>query len=106
MLCMFIIYYMFGTLGDYLFGGKIFVNDIKLIVNPNVDPLYTLMNMNDLLASFITLFALMIVNNWFVIVETFTVVTSNYYWFYFILYYVICANLMITIIVAFVLDMY
>jgi len=76
---MFIVYYFFATLGDYLFGGLIFVGDIRLLVNPNVDPLYTLMNMNDLLASFVTLFALMVVNNWFVVVETFTVVTSNNY---------------------------
>ena len=64
------------------------------------------MNMNDLLAAFVTLFALMVVNNWFVVVETFTVLAGNSYRFYFIVYYIVCANLMITIIVAFVLDMY
>jgi len=62
-----------------MFGGLIQVNDIRLLSNPNVDPLYTLMNMNDLLASFVTLFALMVVNNWYVIVETFTVVTNTGY---------------------------
>lgn len=89
-----------------MFGGQIRTTDLWLLSNPNVDPLYTLMNMNDLFASFVTLFALMVVNNWYVIVETFTVVTNNHYWFYFIIYYIVAANLMITIIVAFVLDMY
>jgi hypothetical protein len=28
MLCMFIIYYVFAALGDYLFGGIVKVNDI------------------------------------------------------------------------------
>jgi len=103
---MFIVYYIFAMVGDNLFGGLIQVNDIRLLSNPNVDPLYTLMNMNDLAASFVTLFALMVVNNWYVIVETFTVVTNEKYWFFFIAYYIVCANLMITIVISFVLDMY
>ena len=66
------------------------------------------MNMNDLVAAMITLFALMVVNNWFVIVYTFTALkpNGNYYRWYFVAWYIICANLMITIVVAFVLDMY
>lgn len=79
MMCMFIVYYVFAVLGDYLFGGLIKVNDVRLLSNPNVDPLYVLMNMNDLVAAFVTLFALMVVNNWFVVVETFTVLAGNGY---------------------------
>jgi len=106
MVCMYLIYYVFAMAGDYLFGGLVKVNDVWLLSNPTFDPLYTVMNMNDLVSSMVTLFALMVVNNWFVIAETFTIVTNNNYWFYFIAFYIVAANLMITIIVAFVLDMY
>lgn len=109
MLVIFIIYYIWAQVGDFIFGGKVFYGNMDLLTNPNVDQLYYLMNMNDLAASFITLFALMVVNNWFVIVLTFTAVlgdNGNYYRWYFILFYIVCVNIILNIIVAFVLDTY
>ena len=63
-----VIYYAFAMIGMYLFGGKITKNNPKVINDNNIPDYYDLMNFNDLISSFVTLFALMIVNNWMVIV--------------------------------------
>jgi hypothetical protein len=106
MLVIFTVYYVWAQVGIYIWGGLINNNQMELISNPNFDGLYTSMNMNDLVAGMITLFALMVVNNWFVVVETFTIIRNNYWRWYFILFYIVCVNLILNIVVAFVLDMY
>lgn len=74
LLTLFCIYYIWAMIGDRLFGGKVFNNNLLILSNTSVPDNFTLMNMNDFTASFITLFALMIVNNWFVVVGVYTVV--------------------------------
>jgi len=71
-----------------------------------------MMNFNDFLSAFITLFALMIVNNWLDIVEVFVdVMGSNgvqNHWvkWYFIGFYYFSVVVGINIVVAFAIDMY
>jgi hypothetical protein len=66
------------------------------------------MNFNDMFSAFYTMFALMIVNNWFVIVDIYIIENDNnslYRWFFVVFYYfavIIGSN----IFVAFILDMY
>mmetsp|Transcript_25701 Transcript_25701/g.39518 ORF Transcript_25701/g.39518 Transcript_25701/m.39518 type:complete len:126 (-) Transcript_25701:312-689(-) len=60
------IYYMFAMMGMLLFGGKI-QRDMPILANdPSIPTTYFLDNFNDLLSSFVTLFTLMVVNNWMV----------------------------------------
>ena len=65
------------------------------------------MNFNDLLSSFCTLFALMVVNNWMVITAMY-VETMNNAWYevYFGLFYYFSVVIGINIVVAFAIDMY
>jgi hypothetical protein len=66
------------------------------------------MNMNDLTASFITLFALMVVNNWYVTTAALEAAVGNNHharWFS-ITFYVICVIITLDIVVAFTIDMY
>ena len=66
------------------------------------------MNFNDFISSFITLFALMIVNNWMVIVEVYVDATEDAFgvkWFFFFFYY-FSVVIGINIVVAFSIDMY
>jgi len=63
---LFTIFWVFTLIGMYLFGGKVQKN-LEVISNDSSIPdNYHLMNFNDMLSAFITLFALMVVNNWMI----------------------------------------
>ena len=65
------------------------------------------MNFNDMLASMYTMFALMIVNNWFVIVDIYIIEMDNAaYRLYFVVFYYFAVIIGSNIFVAFILDMY
>ena len=82
-------------------------NSIEIISNPDLPNLYRLMNMNDMLTSFITLFAILVVNNFQVVVEVFTTVMDSPYpiWF-FVAFYFLSVVVLVEIVVALVIDMY
>lgn len=68
---------------------------------------YHLNNFNDFFSGLVTLFTLMVVNNWMVTVELLcTIKGSNFYRFYFILFYYFSVMIGINIIMAFILDVY
>lgn len=66
------------------------------------------MNFNDLISSFVTLWALMVVNNWMVIVQMMCAVKDydDTYRLYFIFFYYFSVVIGVNLFVAFVLDMY
>lgn len=100
--------YFFAIWGMYLFGG------LNYKGNPILDQLsavphnYYLNNFNDLPSSMLTLFNLLIVNNWWMILELYIAVYDNSYWvsIFFILYYYFSVLICFNLIVAFTLDKY
>uniref|UniRef100_A0A8C5B3V5 Two pore segment channel 1 n=1 Tax=Gadus morhua TaxID=8049 RepID=A0A8C5B3V5_GADMO len=64
---------------------------------------YHLNNFNNILSSFVTLFELMVVNNWYITMEGVTSMTSHWSRLYFMTFYIVTMVVM-TIIVAFILD--
>mmetsp|Transcript_13614 Transcript_13614/g.21303 ORF Transcript_13614/g.21303 Transcript_13614/m.21303 type:complete len:192 (+) Transcript_13614:1711-2286(+) len=102
-----IIYYLFALTGMLIFGGKIQKNMPAIMNDPSIPPTYFLDNFNDLASSFVTLFTLMVVNNWMVQVDMYvTVMGSPFYRFYFGFFYYFSVIIGINIVVAFTLDMY
>ena len=75
--------------------------------DPALPDNFVLMNMNDLISSFITLFALMVVNNWYVTTLSLTTGygSTSFRWFS-ITFYFFTVILSLNILLAFVLDMY
>jgi len=105
---LFVIFYIFGQFGNYFFGGLNYKGNVKVGNDPGVPQFYNLMNFNDFISSFITLFALMIVNNWLDIVEVYVDVSpwgKNVRWFFFFFYY-FSVIIGVNIVVAFSIDMY
>ena len=102
-----IIYYFFALLGMSLFGGLI-KRDMPVISGTDIPPTYHLDNFNDFFSAILTLFTLMVVNNWNVTVEMYVLVTGNNLWyrFYFIFFWYFSVIIGINIFVAFALDMY
>lgn len=102
-----IIYYLFAVAGMFMFGGKITRGMPVLERDPSIPSLYHLDNFNDLLSSIVTLFTLMVVNNWMVQVQMYTeVMGSDVYRIYFCLFYYFSVVIGINVVVAFAIDMY
>lgn len=62
------IFYVFAQIGMVMFGGKIKEDSTEIIADSSIPDNYYLINFNDLMSSYITLFILIVVNNWYVIV--------------------------------------
>ena len=63
-----LILYFFAETGMILYGGKVTMNSPQIIHDSGIPDNYYLVNFNDMFSSIITLFVLMVVNNWMVIV--------------------------------------
>lgn len=89
-----------------LFSGR--VHTYSLIDNPTIEPLFYLVNFNDFVGSYITLFTLMVVNNWWVTCNVYIVICNGKHWpvIYFIAFWVVTVCIMLNIVVAFVLEIY
>mmetsp|Transcript_66876 Transcript_66876/g.105802 ORF Transcript_66876/g.105802 Transcript_66876/m.105802 type:complete len:807 (+) Transcript_66876:95-2515(+) len=104
-LVLFVIFYLFAVVGQYLFGGLIFTTNPVLAGTNFAQAHFWSLNFNDLLSGFVTLFALMIVNNWYELAQGFMLVThSNLVSIYFVLFFVVCNLIVLNIVVALVLD--
>lgn len=113
MIVMMVMYYFFAIIGMELFSEY---NLRNCCVNTTVEDFfkysvngttaigyYYLNNFQDLLSSFVTLFELTVVNNWFIIMEAFASVTNQWSRIYFMLFYLF-TMVVLTIVVASVLE--
>ena len=101
------IFYLFGLIGQFMFGGKIRTDSPALLHNSGVPDNFSLMNFNDTGASNITLFSLIIVNNWYVIVDLCVSIKGGdiYYRYYFMIFYYFGVIIGLNILIAFSIDM-
>jgi two pore calcium channel protein len=67
---------------------------------------YIYNNFNDFPSGLVTLFELMVVNNWWVIAEMYVDVTSKWSRLFFALFYFLAVLIVLNLLVAFVLDMF
>ncbi|XP_054852779.1 two pore channel protein 1 isoform X2 [Eublepharis macularius] len=117
-LTLLIFYYCFAIIGMEFFSGKLYPNccnsstvaDAYRWVNRTVgnrtvveEGYYYLNNFDNVLNSFVTLFELTVVNDWYIIMEGVTSETSHWSRLYFMIFYIVTMVVM-TIIVAFILD--
>ncbi|XP_035299166.1 two pore calcium channel protein 1 isoform X2 [Cricetulus griseus] len=117
-LTLLIFYYSFAIVGMEFFNGRLYRNccnsstvaDAYRFINHTVDNktkiedgYYYLNNFDNILNSFVTLFELTVVNNWYIIMEGVTSQTSHWSRLYFMTFYIVTMVVM-TIIVAFILE--
>ena len=106
--------FFFAVLGNQLFGGVI-TRDRSgaVITREQADALaasafgqadYYANSFNDLLSGAVTLFELMVVNNWFIIVDGYSTVLGRPARLFFVLHYWLGVVVALNIIVAFVID--
>uniref|UniRef100_A0A8C8DZA5 Two pore segment channel 1 n=1 Tax=Oryzias sinensis TaxID=183150 RepID=A0A8C8DZA5_9TELE len=117
-LTLIIFYYSFAIVGMEFFAGVVYPNCCNTstvadsyrqinVTHGNTTVLeegyYYLNNFNNILRSFVTLFELTVVNNWYITMEGVTSMTSHWSRLYFMTFYIVTMVVM-TIIVAFILD--
>ncbi|XP_020505533.1 two pore channel protein 1 isoform X2 [Labrus bergylta] len=117
-LTLIIFYYSFAIVGMEFFADVIYPNccntstvaDSYRLINVTYgnktvleEGYYYLNNFNNILSSFVTLFELTVVNNWYITMEGVTSMTSHWSRLYFMTFYIVTMVVM-TIIVAFILD--
>lgn len=117
-LTLLIFYYSFAIVGMEFFCGILYPNCCNTSTVANAyrrvnhtvgnetqveDGFYYLNNFDHLLNSFVTLFELTVVNNWYIIMEGVTSQTSHWSRLYFMTFYIVTMVVM-TIIVAFILE--
>ncbi|KAL2095381.1 hypothetical protein ACEWY4_010100 [Coilia grayii] len=117
-LTLIIFYYSFAIVGMEFFAGVVYPNccntstvaDAYRQINVTIgnrtvlqEGYYYLNNFDNILSSFVTLFELTVVNNWYITMEGVTSQTSHWSRLYFMTFYIVTMVVM-TIIVAFILD--
>jgi two pore calcium channel protein 1 len=107
-----VVFYSFAILGVELFAGQSLMDCCK---NTELEPYYRsnssalptgfyyLNNFDNLLISYVTLFQLMVANNWHIIMGGYAQVYTEWSRLYFMTFYII-TMVVITIVVAFVLE--
>lgn len=102
------IFYLFAQIGMYMFGGDITSDSPEIVHDSSIPDNYYLINFNDLVSSYITLFILIVVNNWFVIVQMCVDIKGGnlYYRYFFVVFYYFGVIIGLNIIIAFAIDMY
>ncbi|XP_031685826.1 two pore calcium channel protein 1 isoform X2 [Oncorhynchus kisutch] len=117
-LTLIIFYYSFAIVGMEFFADVVYPNccntstvaDSYRQINVTMgnrtvldEGYYYLNNFNNILSSFVTLFELTVVNNWYITMEGVTSMTTHWSRLYFMTFYIVTMVVM-TIIVAFILD--
>ena len=105
---MMVIFYVFAQVGMAVFGGKIQKYSPQIVNDSGVPDNYYLINFNDLLSSYVTLFILIVVNNWYVIVAMCVDIMggATIWRYFFIVFYYFGVIIGLNIIIAFAIDMY
>ena len=102
------IFYVFAQLGMIIFGGKIKNNSTEIVADSSIPDNYYLINFNDLMSSYVTLFILIVVNNWYVIVAMCVDIKggNTLVRYFFVIFYYFGVIIGLNIIIAFAIDMY
>ncbi|KAG9412450.1 hypothetical protein AC1031_015362 [Aphanomyces cochlioides] len=103
---MFCAMYIFALLGNQLFGGLISPAIMNSRFNSSgyTENDYMANNFNDMASGMVTLFELIIVNNWFVLAEGHVLVTSKWARWFFIVYYVVSVTVLLNLFIASILE--
>lgn len=107
---LFILFYTFAVFGMHLWGGQI--NYKTVLPNEaddgiNVTKDYVLNNFNDMASGMITLFELLIVNNWQFNVAMYKKISgTNWVKAFFIIWYFFAVILGLNLLIGFILEIY
>lgn len=102
-----VVMFVFGVIGQELFAGKLNpLNPDLKGTDYDVLNYYNIICFDDIGRTFVTLFHLLIVNNWHVTTKGVIAVTSKWAVLYFLLYYLSCVVVLLNLAMAVFLDIF
>jgi len=100
-----IVYFIFVVIGRMAFGGQIYNTNPVLAGSSFAHNQFWTMNFNDCCSGLVTLFVLMILNDWPTISQGYCLVTGSYLTSMFFVVFFVCCNLVVlNILMALILD--
>jgi Ion transport protein len=104
---LFSIFYLYALLGSALWGGRINFYTEEIRNNDSTPYNWGLNNFNDFISSFITLFSLMVVNNWMLTAEMYVNISeTRLVLIFFVTFYLFAVLIGLNVVVCFAIDMY
>jgi len=102
---LFIVFYMYATVGMQIFGGMVRESAKELDGTDYAKGEYWNLNFNDFFSAFVTLFVLMVLNNWYIVAGAFYQLSGTVWsQVYFVSFFVIVNLIVLNILVAFILE--
>uniref|UniRef100_A0A7S4Q837 Ion transport domain-containing protein n=2 Tax=Alexandrium monilatum TaxID=311494 RepID=A0A7S4Q837_9DINO len=100
-----VLFYIYGLLGEQFFGGLIYSTNPDLADTAFAQANYWSMNFNDFNSGMVTLFVIMVVNNWFVITAAF-IRAAGTRWAaaFFVSFYLLVNMIVLNILMALIID--
>ena len=106
LLFLYLLFIFYCELGQLFYGGDVTI-ETALKADPNVCEYYWLMSFNDFPCGLVTLFQIMIVNNWFVTTDMYCAIfESNWPIVYFASFWVFSVLMLLNIVTASVIEIY
>ena len=100
------IYYLYAIGGEIWFGGKVKTNGPQT-QDPSIPSFYYLINFNDFGCSLVTLFHIMIVNNWYVTTNMLCdIVDNNWPRLYFGSFWILVVLIMLNKVLSILIEVY
>jgi hypothetical protein len=98
------IFVLYAEVGVGLFGGKVMYNSTALAPTLYANSTYFANNFNDFPSALVTLFELLVVNNWHVIMEGLVAVSSPHCRWFVVSFYLFAVVMVVNVVIAYVLD--
>ena len=106
MVNLYTIFFTYAYWGEYMWGGKVTTNSVQTS-DPSLPALYYLMNFNDFGSSMVTLFHVMVVNNWFITCNMYIDITGNAYpKVFFVSFWILTVLIIFNLVISNVIEIY
>jgi len=98
-------FFVFAAVGRFLFGGTIYSTNPVLAGSEFAKSQFWGLNFNDYSSSLVTLFCLMVVNNWYVVAQGYILTTGTMWTYvYFVIFFVVSNLVVLNILMALIID--
>ena len=106
LLFLYLLYHMYVQIGQIAYGGYIYKQSV-LEADPGTVEYYWLLNFNDFCSGLVTLFQIMVVNNWWVTTDMYcSVMQSRWPIVFFASFWIFSVLILLNIVTASVIDVY
>ena len=100
------VFFTYAFLGEYLWGGRV-TTASKQSVDSDVPNLYYLMNFNDFGSSMVTLFHIMVVNNWWITCNMYIdIAGNNWPQVFFVSFWILTVLIIFNLVISNVIEIY